>query len=90
MISILDVTGYVAATLTTCAFVPQMWRSVRTRDMQGISLWMYLMLTTGIALWLAYGVMTHAGPVIWANGISLLFAVVVLGMKLASLRRVLR
>ena len=77
-----DVIGYLAASLTTLAFVPQVAKSYRTRDVSGISLLMYLAFTVGVALWLAYGVMTRAWPVIIANGITLLLAAGILRLKL--------
>ncbi len=77
-----DVIGYLAASLTTLAFVPQVAQSYRTRDVSGISLLMYLAFTLGVALWLAYGLMTRAWPVIIANGITLLLAAGILRLKL--------
>lgn len=80
-----DLIGYPAAVLTTAAFVPQAWRSWRTRDMGGISLLMYTLFTLGVALWCAYGVVIGSWPVIVANGITLVLAALVLGLKMRSL-----
>jgi MtN3 and saliva related transmembrane protein len=74
--------GYVAATLTTASFVPQTWMIFRTRNVSGISLAMYSAFTLGIALWLAYGVMLGAWPIIIANIITLLLASCILVMKI--------
>lgn len=76
--------GYPAAVLTTAAFVPQAWRSWRTRDLSGISLPMYALFTLGVALWCAYGFAIGSLPVIVANGITLVPASVVLALKIAS------
>ena len=78
----LDMLGYIAATLTTSAFAPQALRTIRSRDTQGISLWMYLIFTVGVALWLVYGVIAHAWPVIIGNAITLPLAVTILVLKL--------
>jgi MtN3 and saliva related transmembrane protein len=78
-----DWLGYVAATLTTAAFVPQAWLTFRTRDVSGISLGMYACFTAGIALWLAYGVAIGEWPIIVANAVTLLLASGILAMKLA-------
>jgi MtN3 and saliva related transmembrane protein len=78
----IDITGFIAALLTTASFVPQVWKSYRTRDFSGISVWMYSMFTAGVALWLAYGVATEATPVIVANAITLALALSILVMKL--------
>lgn len=79
--------GYPAAFLTTIAFIPQAWQSWRTRDLSGISLPMYLLFTSGVALWLCYGIVIARLPVILANGITLALASVVLGLKIAEARR---
>ena len=77
-----DLIGYVAATLTTCSFVPQALHTFRTRDVSGISLGMYSVFTSGVALWLAYGVVRQAWPIVIANAITLGLASAILGMKL--------
>lgn len=77
-----DWVGYCAATLTTCSFVPQAWLTFRTRDVRGISLGMYSVFTVGVALWLLYGLLLGAWPIVAANAITLALASVILGMKL--------
>ena len=77
-----DTIGMVAAVLTTISFVPQVWHSFKTRDVSGISLPMYSIFTLGIALWLAYGILLNAWPLIVANGITLCLAGAILQMKL--------
>jgi MtN3 and saliva related transmembrane protein len=70
--------GYLAASLTTVSFFPQALKTVRNGDTSGISLRMYLLLTLGIAAWALYGLITRDGPLIVANLITLVPAVVVL------------
>lgn len=77
-----DAIGYVAAFLTTASFVPQAWLTLRTRDVSGISLGMYSVFTTGVALWLLYGWLTGAWPVVLANAVTLALAAFILVMKL--------
>jgi MtN3 and saliva related transmembrane protein len=81
-VNLTDWLGYVAATLTTASFVPQAWLIFRTRNVSGISLAMYSAFTLGIALWLAYGVMLGAWPIIIANIITLVLASCILVMKI--------
>ena len=80
--SITDIVGFLAALLTTASFVPQAWLTFRSRDVSGISLAMYSAFTVGVALWLAYGVMTGAWPIVLANAITLGLALAILVMKL--------
>jgi len=77
-----DYIGYLAASLTTLSFVPQAWHTFTTRDVRGISLGMYSAFTAGVALWLVYGLLIGAWPVVVANAITLLLATIILLMKL--------
>ncbi len=74
--------GLAAATLTTISFLPQVVRSLRTRDTRSISLGMYSLFTIGISLWLVYGLLSHDLPVTLANGVTLVLALIVLALKL--------
>ena len=87
MPTLTDWLGYAAATLTTSAFVPQAWLTFRTRDVSGISLGMYSVFTVGISLWLAYGLMLQAWPIVVANTITLALSAGILTMKLRLGRR---
>ena len=78
-----DLIGSLAACLTTVSFVPQAWLSFKTRDVSGVSLSMYSVFTVGVALWLVYGLLLGAWPVVIANVITLVLALMILGMKLA-------
>ena len=81
-VSLIDWIGYLAATLTTASFVQQAWLTFKTRDVSGISLGMYSAFTAGIALWLAYGILISAWPIVIANTITLLLAAGILGMRI--------
>jgi MtN3 and saliva related transmembrane protein len=74
--------GMAAALLTTAAYAPQaikVWRSRSTKD---ISLAMFTMMVTGIALWLLYGILINDVPLILANAVTLLFASAILVAKI--------
>ncbi len=77
-----ELIGYVAATLTTISFAPQAWLTYRTKDASGVSLGMYTVFTVGVSLWLLYGLSLGALPIVIANGVTLIFAFLILGMKL--------
>jgi len=76
-----DLIGAVASTLTTVAFVPQVWRAWKTRSARDLSLPMYLIFTTGVALWFVYGLLLGATPIIVGNAVTLVLAGAVLAMK---------
>ncbi len=77
-----DLLGTVAATLTTVAFVPQVVQIIRTKSAKDVSLPMYLIFTAGVVLWLGYGVLLGAWPIIIANIVTLGLALAVVAMKL--------
>ena len=76
-----DIVGSLAAILTTVSFFPQAWHSFKTKDVSGVSLGMYSVFTVGVALWLVYGLLLRAWPIVVANVITLGLAVAILGMK---------
>ena len=82
-----DMFGYIAAALTTVAFLPQVLRVWRTRSAKDISLPMYALFVTGVAFWILYGVLIQSPPVIWANGVTFLLSSAVLVAKLRFDRR---
>lgn len=77
-----DLIGAFAAGLTTLSFLPQAWQTFRTRDVSGISLGMYGLFTLGVALWLVYGLLLGAWPIVAANALTLALALSILVMKL--------
>ena len=77
-----DMIGYIAACMTTSAFIPQAWMTWKRKHAEGVSLGMYVILVSGIILWLAYGVLLNAWPIIIANAITLMLALFILTMKI--------
>ena len=77
-----DPIGYLAASLTTIAFVPQVLHTWRLRSAQGISTGMYVIFTIGVALWLLYGILLGAWPLIVSNAITLALALCILVMAI--------
>jgi MtN3 and saliva related transmembrane protein len=78
--------GYCAAFLTTVAFLPQAIQSWRTRDLSGISLGMYTLFTTGVGLWLIYGLFIEKWPLILANALTFCLALSILVLKIRSIK----
>jgi MtN3 and saliva related transmembrane protein len=76
-----ELIGYTAAVLTTLSFVPQFWRTWRTRDVSGISLAMYAAFAAGVFLWLVYGLLVGSWPIVVANAVTLALALAILAMK---------
>jgi MtN3 and saliva related transmembrane protein len=77
----METLGYFAGILTSIAFVPQVMQIYKTKSAKDVSLAMFLLFTTGVVLWLIYGIKSHAVPVIAANSITLLLSCVILFFK---------
>jgi MtN3 and saliva related transmembrane protein len=77
-----DWIGSIGATLTTVAFIPQVWKIWRSKSARDISLPMYACFTTGLFAWLAYGALLQSWPIIVANLVTLVLAGAVVVMKL--------
>lgn len=74
--------GLLAAILTTGAFVPQVYKTWKIKSADDISLTMYLVFFIGLVLWLIYGIHLNSLPMIFANSITGILALIVLYFKL--------
>jgi len=74
--------GYLAGFLTTIAFVPQLIKTVTTHSTKDISLIMFVSFCIGVLFWLIYGIILQAMPIIIANSVTLIFAVIILIYKI--------
>ncbi|KAF0224836.1 MAG: hypothetical protein FD176_1018 [Rhodospirillaceae bacterium] len=81
-----DYIGAIAGGLTTLAFVPQVVKTLKTRQTRDISTAMWLSFCAGVALWLVYGLMLGAWPVIVSNAVTLALAATILRVKLLNRR----
>lgn len=77
-----DLVGYIAAILGASSFVPQVVKTIRSGQTKDISLGMYILFCSGVALWMVYGFMIDATPVIAANLVTLMLSGIILVMKL--------
>ena len=76
------VIGLIAGLLTTIAFIPQLVKTWKSKSAKDVSLVMFMTFTTGVLLWLIYGVLIQAPPLIAANVVTLLLAAAILGLKI--------
>ncbi len=74
--------GFLAGLFATAAFVPQVVRAWQTRSTRDLSLLTIIAFTTGVSLWIVYGVLIHSLPVVIWNVITLLLNIGILAAKL--------
>ena len=80
--STITIIGSIAAALTTLAFVPQVVRVWRLKNARDISLPTFLLFSVGVFVWLIYGLLVDSLPIILANALTLVLAVVIVSLKL--------
>ncbi|MCA1812900.1 MAG: SemiSWEET transporter [Halobacteriales archaeon] len=72
--------GLVAGTLTTGAFVPQVVKAWRTRQMTDVSPLMIVVMLTGLVLWIGYGLFLQDAVIIVANAVGVGLTTMLLGL----------
>ncbi|MBI4950205.1 MAG: SemiSWEET transporter [Deltaproteobacteria bacterium] len=82
MIDSITLLGLVGGTLTTVSFVPQVVKTWRSRSAKDVSLWMFLILSLGIVIWIIYGFLIDSFPVIAANIVSFILVFAILMLKI--------
>lgn len=79
--ALIDTIGFVAGTLTTISFIPQVLKTWKDKSAKDISLTMFLLFSIGILLWLIYGLGKNELPIIVPNFVTLVLASTILGFK---------
>jgi MtN3 and saliva related transmembrane protein len=74
--------GIVAGALTTAAFLPQLIRVIKTKHTKDLSLVTFSLFSLGVSLWLIYGILLKELPIILANAFTLVFALLIVIMKI--------
>jgi MtN3 and saliva related transmembrane protein len=79
---LLDLLGWLAAILTTVAFFPQLLKIWRSKSAKDVSLVMMITFSIGVFLWLVYGLAIQALPVVIANLVTLILALLIIILKI--------
>jgi MtN3 and saliva related transmembrane protein len=77
----MELLGFVAAILTTAAFLPQVYKTWKTKDVSGLSMPMLILFFVGIVFWLIYGVYKESPSMIFANSITTVSAFMLIYFK---------
>ncbi|WP_199912766.1 SemiSWEET family sugar transporter [Aquimarina aquimarini] len=81
MINPIELIGYIAAILTTASFLPQVYKTWKTKSAEGLSLSMLFIFGSGVLCWLIYGFMIDSWPIISANVITIISIFLLLFFK---------
>ena len=78
MVDKIEIIGIIAAFLTTIAFIPQVYKVVKSNSTDGLSKTTFSIFTVGVFLWLIYGFFKRSVSMIIGNGITLILALIIL------------
>ncbi len=82
-----EMVGYLSGACTTLAFLPQAIKSIRTKNVSGLSLSMYIIYCLGLALWILYGIYLNSFQIMLFNSITLVFNGIILYMIVKNKRK---
>jgi uncharacterized protein with PQ loop repeat len=74
--------GYAATVVGTSMMLPQLATSWRTKHMRDVAFGMIALFLLNCLLWLAYGLMIAAPPMVVANAIGFVISLALLGLKI--------
>jgi MtN3 and saliva related transmembrane protein len=78
----IELIGYLAGASTTVSFIPQVLQVVKTKSTKDISLVMFTIFSVGVLSWMVYGILVNSLPMILANALTFVQALVILGYKI--------
>ena len=78
----IEIVGLIAGVLTTIAYLPQVRKTWKTKSVKELSLSMYLVMFTGVSLWLTYGILMQSISIILANTVTIILTLIIIYFKL--------
>jgi len=81
-IDYIEIIGLIAAVLTTAAFLPQVYKTWKTKDVSSLSLPMFSIFFVGVVMWLIYGLLIESLAIILANFVTVISSFLLLYFKI--------
>ena len=82
MIDTVTIIGLIAAAFTTISLFPQVLKVWKTKSTRDISTGMFSLFCGGVFLWFVYGVFINDLPIIIANSLAFIQALIILIFKI--------
>jgi MtN3 and saliva related transmembrane protein len=79
--NVITIVGLIAAVFTTVSLFPQLIKVWKTKSTKDISTGMFALFCSGVFLWFIYGVLIRDLPIIFANSLAFIQAIVILAFK---------
>jgi MtN3 and saliva related transmembrane protein len=82
-----DIVGFTAGIFTSINIIPQIIKSIKTKEVEDISLWMFIVYDVGLFLWVSYGLMISSLPIILMDGLAFLSSILMTYIKIKYNKR---
>ena len=84
----IEFVGHFGAFLSSVTFIPQVYKVLKTKSVNDLSLTMMLIVFTSTIVWLVYAFALMLWPVILANGIICFLSTLIIYFKIAYTKKV--
>jgi MtN3 and saliva related transmembrane protein len=81
-----EIIGTLAGIFTTVAVIPQIYKAIKTDNVDDISPIFFSILLLGVGLWTLYGILKNDWPIIITNGISFLLNMTMLAIYIKNIK----
>ena len=78
----IETIGALAAIIGTIGWAPQAYKTIKTRNTKGLSLWTNIMLLVTVTLWFVYGLAIGSWPLILGNIVSMALVSIIVILKI--------
>jgi len=86
---IAEIVGYIAAVVGTSLMLPQVIKSIKTKHVADLSFMMVILYFLNCVLWLVYGVLISAMPVILCNAIAIIISIILMTLKVKYNKKII-
>ena len=83
-----EIYGFLAAVLTTVAFLPQVYKTWKSKSAEDVSLIMLILFISGLLCWIIYGFKIKSFPILIANITTLLLNLTILFLKVINSKKI--
>ena len=77
-----EIIGYIAGILIVTTMIPQIYLSLKTKDLKGLSLLMIIIFFFSMLLWSIYGFLIRSYPLLITNSLATVISGIQLFIKL--------
>ncbi len=78
----IQIVGVSAGVITAISMLPQLIKIIKEKKVENISIWMVIILITGLSLWVFYGILKKDAIIIITNLFSLLVNFILFGLRI--------